>query len=208
MLVMHMSVYYATKPLQMGLKHYTLDLPIDGMIPFLPEWVLIYALTFFFWLGGALLLMLQDRETCFRMYAGLGIAEIICAVFFVAFPTEIVRPEICGMAYGEKLLSQFYASDIPINLFPSMHCMMTYMMFRFFMYCRNVKKPYIIAAGIFVALVCSSTFFVKQHYVVDSIAAIVFGEVAVILCMKTSVWKIYDRIDRKVFKTSDETVKA
>ncbi len=203
---MHFAVYYGTKPLQAGLTHYSPDLPVDALIPFIPEWSLIYALTFFYWVICAMVLMLQDREACFRMYAGLGIAEILCAVIFIAYPTVMTRPEIQSTAYGAKLLSQFYASDIPVNLFPSMHCMMSYMLFRDLMYCENVKKPYVIAAGLFVALVCSSTFFVKQHYVLDSISGIVLGEVCVWLSMRTSVWKVFDKLDRRVFKASAQTV--
>lgn len=203
---MHFAVYYGTKPLQEGLEHYSPSLPVDAMIPFRPEWALIYALTFFFWVICAMVLMLQERETCFRLFAGLGIAEIICAVFFIAYPTVMVRPEIQSTAYGAKLLSQFYSSDIPVNLFPSMHCMMSYMLFRDLMYCKNVKKPYVIVAGLFTALVCSSTFFVKQHYVLDSLSGIILGEVCVWLSMRTSVWKVFDRLERWLFKTSTETV--
>ena len=42
--------------------------------------------------------------------------------------------------------------------------------------------------------VASHAVFVKQHFFVDIIGGIVFGEVAVTLSMKTNAWKLMDRI--------------
>lgn len=80
-----------------------------------------------------------------------------------------------------------------MNLFPSMHCMFAYMVFRGFMIA-GLDKPVVIGSGLFAALVCASTVFVKQHFFVDIIGGIVFGEVAVTLSMKTNAWKLMDRI--------------
>ena len=74
-----------------------------------------------------------------------------------------------------------------------MHCMFAYMVFRGFMIAR-LDKPVVIGSGLFAALVCASTVFVKQHFFVDIIGGIVFGEVAVTLSMKTNAWKLMDRI--------------
>ena len=137
--------------------------------------------------------MRQERELCFRMFTGIYIAELICAVFFIAVPTVIDRPEVTGGVYYDRLLAQLYSADQPVNLFPSMHCMFAYMVFRGFMIAR-LDKPVVIGSGLFAALVCASTVFVKQHFFVDIIGGIVFGEVAVTLSMKTNAWKLMDRI--------------
>ena len=133
------------------------------------------------------------------MFTGIYIAELICAVFFVAMPTVIVRPEATGGVYYDRLLAQLYAADQPTNLFPSMHCMFAYMVFRGFMIAK-LDKPVIIGSGLFAALVCASTVFVKQHFLLDTFAGIILGEVAVTLSLKTNAWKLMDIIHYKLLQ--------
>lgn len=119
--------------------------------------------------------------------------------FFIAVPTVIDRPEVTGGVYYDRLLAQLYSADQPVNLFPSMHCMFAYMVFRGFMIAR-LDKPVVIGSGLFAALVCASTVFVKQHFFVDIIGGIVFGEVAVTLSLKTNAWKLMDKIHFKLLQ--------
>lgn len=197
--LLHMAVFWGTKPLTENAVHYSISLPVDGMIHISPEWVTVYTATFIFWMLGLAACMCQERERCFRMFTGIYIAELICAVFFIAFPTVIERPEISGGAYYDRLLAQLYSADQPTNLFPSMHCMFAYMVFRGFMIAR-LDKPVIVGSGLFAALVCASTVFVKQHFFVDIIGGIVFGEIAVTLSMKTNAWKLMDKIHFKLLQ--------
>lgn len=196
--VMQSLVYFLTKPFTHDMEHLSIPLPFEDSIPFAPEWVTIYAATFFFWMIGLAVAMKQERELCFRLFSALYIAQFICFAFFVAMPTVIDRPEITGTAYYDRLLAQIYAADEPTNLFPSMHCMLSYIVFRGLMYCPGVKKPYVAAAGVYTALICASTVLVKQHFLLDVFAGIALGELALWLGLKTSAWKLMDLIDNKL----------
>lgn len=197
--LMHMAIFWGTKPLTASAVHHSIPVPLDEVIPLAPEWVTVYTATFIFWILGLAVCMRQERELCFRMFTGIYIAELICAVFFIAVPTVIDRPEVTGGVYYDRLLAQLYSADQPTNLFPSMHCMFAYMVFRGFMIAR-LDKPVVIGSGLFAALVCASTVFVKQHFFVDIIGGIVFGEVAVTLSLKTNVWKLMDKIHFKLLQ--------
>ena len=120
-------------------------------------------------------------------------------MFFIALPTVIDRPEAAGGLYYDRLLAQLYAADQPTNLFPSMHCMFAYMVFRGFMIAK-LDKPVVIGSGLFAALVCASTVFVKQHFLLDTFAGIILGEVAVTLSLKTNAWKLMDKIHFKLLR--------
>lgn len=197
--LVHFLIFFGTKPLTANAVHHSIPVPFENAIPFAPEWVTIYTATFIFWLLGLGVCMRQERELCFRMFTGIYIAELICAVFFVAMPTVIVRPEATGGVYYDRLLAQLYAADQPTNLFPSMHCMFAYMVFRGFMIAK-LDKPVIIGSGLFAALVCASTVFVKQHFLLDTFAGIILGEVAVTLSLKTNAWKLMDIIHYKLLQ--------
>lgn len=197
--LVHFLIFFGTKPLTANAVHHSIPVPFENAIPFAPEWVTVYTATFIFWLLGLAVCMTRERELCFRMFTGIYIAELICAVFFVAMPTVIVRPEATGGVYYDRLLAQLYAADQPTNLFPSMHCMFAYMVFRGFMIAK-LDKPVIIGSGLFAALVCASTVFVKQHFLLDTFAGIILGEVAVTLSLKTNAWKLMDKIHYKLLQ--------
>ena len=197
--LVHFLIFFGTKPLTANAVHHSIPVPFENAIPFAPEWVTVYTATFIFWLLGLAVCMTRERELCFRMFSGIYIAELICAVFFVAMPTVIVRPEATGGVYYDRLLAQLYAADQPTNLFPSMHCMFAYMVFRGFMIAK-LDKPVIIGSGLFAALVCASTVFVKQHFLLDTFAGIILGEVAVMLSLKTNAWKLMDIIHYKLLQ--------
>lgn len=197
--LVHFLIFFGTKPLTANAVHHSIPVPFENAIPFAPEWVTIYTATFIFWLLGLVVCMTRERELCFRMFTGIYIAELICAVFFVAMPTVIVRPEATDGVYYDRLLAQLYAADQPTNLFPSMHCMFAYMVFRGFMIAK-LDKPVIIGSGLFAALVCASTVFVKQHFLLDTFAGIILGEVAVTLSLKTNAWKLMDIIHYKLLQ--------
>lgn len=197
--LLHMAIYWGTKAINGNAVHHSIPVSFEDAIPFAPEWVTIYTATFIFWMLGLAVCMTRERELCFRMFTGLYIAELICAVFFIALPTVIDRPEAAGGLYYDRLLAQLYASDQPTNLFPSMHCMFAYMVFRGFMIAK-LDKPVVIGSGLLAALVCASTVFVKQHFLLDTFAGIILGEVAVTLSLKTNAWKLMDKIHFKLLR--------
>ncbi len=197
--LLHMSIYWGTKAIIGDAVHHSIPVSFEDAIPFAPEWVTVYTATFIFWVLGLVMCMCQERELCFRMFTGIYIAELICAVFFIALPTVIDRPDAAGSLYYDRLLAQLYAADQPTNLFPSMHCMFAYMVFRGFMIAK-LDKPVVIGSGLFAALVCASTVFVKQHFLLDTFAGIILGEVAVTLSLKTDAWKLMDKIHYKLLQ--------
>ena len=197
-IVMHMTVYLGTKLINRSFLHHDLTTVIDRLIPLTPEWVLIYVLAFLFWGAGLISASWQERELCFKLYTAAGISYLICAVCFVVLPTEIIRPEICATDFCSRLVAATYAFDVPTNIFPSMHCMMSYIIFRGVTVSPMYKKPYSVGAGILTLLISVSTLFVKQHYLPDVISGLVFGEISFQLGMRTRAWLVLDALDKKL----------
>lgn len=89
---MHAAVWLGSKNLADFSRAFDVTLGLDALIPLRPEWVVIYVVTFLFWMMGLLFAARQDEELCFRFASGVIIAEIICGVIFLAFPSCITRP--------------------------------------------------------------------------------------------------------------------
>lgn len=110
---MHAAVWLGSKNLADFSRAFDVTLGLDALIPLRPEWVVIYVVTFLFWMMGLLFAARQDEELCFRFASGVIIAEIICCVIFIAFPSCITRPELAVSDFFTWVLSLVYFFDTP-----------------------------------------------------------------------------------------------
>lgn len=74
--------------------HYDLTLPFDSLIPFLPWTVTIYLSCFLWWAAFYWFITLQGRHAADRFFSALILAEGICFLFYVFFPTTNTRPMV------------------------------------------------------------------------------------------------------------------
>ncbi len=199
---MHAAVWLGSKNLADFSRAFDVTLGLDALIPLRPEWVVIYVVTFLFWMMGLLFAARQDEELCFRFASGVIIAEIICGVIFLAFPSCITRPELAVSDFFTWVLSLVYFFDTPTNCFPSMHCLFAYLVFRQSLSSPGAKLWYRVFCAVFTVLVCLSTLFVKQHVIADVIGGIFFGELAFVLGQKLPVWKIFIKINKKLLQSA------
>ena len=199
---MHAAVWLGSKNLADFSRAFDVTLGLDALIPLRPEWVVIYVVTFLFWMMGLLFAARQDEELCFRFASGVIIAEIICVVIFLAFPSCITRPELAVSDFFTGVLSLVYFFDTPTNCFPSMHCLFAYLVFRQSLSSPGAKLWYKLICAVFTVLVCLSTLFVKQHVIADVIGGIFFGELAFVLGQKLPVWKIFIKINKKLLQSA------
>ncbi len=196
--VTHAIVWLGSKTLADFSRAWDVTLSIDSLIPLRTEWVVVYAATFLFWMLGLYVITLQDEERCFHYFAGVIFAELICGFIFIAFPSCVERPELPRSNVFDWALSIIYTSDTPTNCFPSMHCLLSYLVFRQALCSPDAKPGYRAFCGVFTALVFLSTLFVKQHVIADVIGGLIFGELAFILGQKTPLWKIFIKINKKL----------
>ena len=196
--IMHFSVYEGTKLINGYIPAADVSLPIDAAIPLVPGWVFIYEFTFLFWAMGLIMIARQEKTLCYTLLGCLLTAEIICMAFFLLMPSYVPRPalEVDGLA--SWMLSMIYSMDEPTNCFPSMHCLLTYLVFRQSLCCDNVKPRLKVFAGLVTVLVCLSTVFVKQHVVLDVIGGLACGEIAMQWGRRSSAWKFFDKLNKKL----------
>ncbi|MGN0631821.1 MAG: hypothetical protein ACI4JN_10885 [Ruminococcus sp.] len=177
MLVFNWLVYFGTRFFTTDMHHYSMYTPLDEMIPFVPAFISVYILAYVQWILGYGIIARENKEIFMRIVIAEMIAKAMALVCFIAIPTTIDRPEITGTGLWDTLTAYVYNSDAPDNLFPSVHCLESWVCFRGAMYLKKPGRWYKYASLVFTLLVFSSTVFVKQHVVLDMAGAVLFVEI-------------------------------
>lgn len=181
-------VYTGSKIITNHFKHYDLSIFLDDWIPFLSVFIIIYILAYLHWIIGYIVISRESKEKCVFIVTADILAKMMCLFLFLVLPTFIERPTVVPHDLLSFLTNFIYKMDEPVNLFPSIHCLESYMVFRGCLNL-NVSKSYKVGMGIFMVLVCLSTVFVKQHVVVDIVGGVLIAEVSYQLAKKVQWFK-------------------
>lgn len=201
--VVNLAVFYGTRPITRGWYHYDMSLPIDDRIPFVPAAIVIYVLAFVTWVVGYCVIARESREHCYRVLAGDLIAKLLCMVCFLAIPTAMERPEIPGTDVFSWLNRFIYAADTPDNLFPSLHCLVNWLLFRGSLGCKKVGAGYKGFMGVFAILVFASTVLVKQHLFLDILGGVAAAELGLWLSTRLNAGRLYQAVNRRLGRDHD-----
>ena len=171
-------VYYGTHLLLPYLPSYCPALPLDAMIPLVPEWIVIYSLAFASWAVSAVFILAGEARRAYRMTAAYILAMLLSGAIFLAWPCTMARPEIVGDGLFRNWLRGIYRVDAPVNLCPSLHVLASYILWRGLWGDPRASRAFKGFNGCFFVLVCLSVLFVKQHLAIDIPAAVAVAEVA------------------------------
>ena len=201
--VFNSLIYTGLQILMKKAKHFDLTTSLDEAIPFEPLWAFVYLGCFFFWAVNYILITRQGKEGWFQFATGDYLSRIICGIFFILLPTTNIRPEVTGNSFPELLIQFVYWIDAPTNLFPSIHCLVSWLCFAGIRGKSYVPKWYQAFSALFAIAVFASTLFTKQHFIVDVAAGIVIAEACYYIGQHTKYYQkiedIFDRVNRKVF---------
>ena len=195
LVIIGLSTYFITKLVTDGGGHYDVSLPIDHKIPFYPVFIIVYVLSYLQWFFGYGIIAKERKEICYRFLSAEIIAKLISLSIFIIMPTMMVRPEITGSDIFSKLTGLIYAMDTPTNLFPSLHCLESWIILRAAFHLERHGKLYIAINAIFAVLVFASVLFVRQHLILDIPAAILVGEIALFITKKWNAGTVFEKID-------------
>ncbi len=192
-LAVNCLIYWGSSWLTANRYHYDFTMAFDRAVPLLPVFVWIYILAFPFWAVGYMLVAKRGREQFYRFVATDLTIHLICFLIFVLIPTTNIRPEISGNTLSEKVLLLVYSLDggsNPSNLFPSIHCYVSWMSWRGTAGSKEIPVWYQRFSLVFAVLIIISTQVLKQHYIVDAIAALLLVEF---------FWRFYQKGNRYRF---------
>ncbi len=189
-LLLNSFVYSGSSILTRSRFHYDLTMGIDRAVPLVPGFVWIYLLAFPFWGIGYLLVAQRGKDMFMRFVAADITIHLIVLAIFILLPTTNIRPAITGNSLSERMLALVYQLDggrNPSNLFPSIHCYVSWLCWRSIRGSREIPRWYQRFSLVFAILIVISTQVLKQHYIVDAAAAVLLVE----LC-----WNFYQKKER------------
>ena len=192
--------FYATRILNHFIyggyeNFYDISICLDRIIPVVPQWVYIYILTYAFWVISFFLICYENKETCCKALSAEMFGKIVCAIIFISFPTFILRPEVEVNNLSTLLLDFIYKADTPDNLFPSMHCSISYFATRYVLKCKKIPKWYKVLSVVMTVLICFSVVFTKQHVVLDIPGALLIAEICSQLSDRLNFKRVYEKLD-------------
>lgn len=202
--IVNFIVYIGTEYITESWKHYDLTLPIDRAVPVVPAFAVVYLGCYLFWILNYILIARQGEEHCMRFVTADMISRLICGLFYLFMPTTNIRPVLAETGFWASVLLFVYKIDPPTRLFPSIHCLVSWFCYIGIRRCNNIPKPYRIFSCLFALLVCASTQFTKQHYIVDAIGGILLAEGTYYLTSHTQIYRYpkyaFDRLYQKCLR--------
>lgn len=196
-LVWNTLVYNMTRFFTNKMPHYDFSIKLDSYIPFVSSFVVIYVLSYVLWIIGFLVFAKESRSLCNEFFAAEFVCKTICLLCFVIIPTTMTRANVPSGGVLNWLTNAVYSLDQPNNLFPSIHCMESWICFRGALRCKKVHPMYSKVWFVLAILICMSTVFVKQHVFVDIIGGIVVAEIGLFLSKKFNLGRAYDVVRYK-----------
>ena len=181
LMALQLLVFDGTRIPLRFMERVDLSTPLDLLIPFRPEWIVIYVLSFLSWGVTFLILFRQEKEQVYRNSAAYFLTLLLTGAMFLLLPGTLVRPQVVGDDVFSRLTRLVYAADPPDNLCPSLHVICSYYCWRG-LFGAKAPKWYKGFNFVFLLLVCCSILFVKQHVITDIPVAILISEGTLQLC--------------------------
>ena len=198
--VFNCLVYSGSRAVAGSWYHHNIESNFDLRLPFLPQFLIIYFGCYIFWAANYILAARQDREEVYRFFTADFISRCVCLVIFLAYPTTNTRPMIEGSGFWDLLAGWLYSIDAADNLFPSIHCLVSWFCFLAVKGQKKIPIWYKAVSFILAVLVFLSTLFTKQHVIVDVAGGIFLAQGCFWIGKHTEIWHIYEHIGNKIEK--------
>lgn len=187
-------IYNGAIALTKDVPKWDMTTAFEEMIPLQPGWIAVYFGCFVFWAVNYILIARRGQEFWFRFFLADLLAELVCGVCFVLIPCTNIRPEVVGTDLASDLVRMLYSVDPAQNLFPSIHCLVSWLCFIGLRSEKKLPLAYRVFCLVFALLVCASTLFLKQHCLPDVIAGVLLAELCWYLARRTSLYRPVEKL--------------
>lgn len=168
-------VYWGGAALAESKPHFDFSTPLDNAIPLIPWTVSIYFGCYGFW-AVHYCLFAARRDLAGRFFKADFWAKGVCFFFFVFLPTTMARPAVQGLNLWESMVRALYQMDAPVNLFPSIHCLNSWLCWASARDMPEFSRGYKAFALVMAVAVCLSTLTTRQHLLLDAAGGILLAE--------------------------------
>lgn len=192
-LIWNQTVYLGTKLLAGSWPHYDMTTGFDRATPFLPWTVLIYFGSFAFWVICYIYCASQGKRQAYRFLCADFLAKAVCIFFFLLIPTTNVRPTVEGSSFWCAFMRFIYQMDTPDNLFPSIHCLISWLCFLGVRDAPNASSKSRYGVLCMTIAIFISTLTTKQHVVADVLGGVLLAQACYWAANKKPILTAYFR---------------
>ncbi len=197
----NMLVYIGSRAIAGGWPHHNIESGLDRLIPFWPPSAVIYLGCYLFWAANYILIASRSKEEVCKFFSADFLSRIACFAVYLAYPTTNTRPALSPDGFWNQVMSLVYSIDAADNLFPSIHCLVSWFCYIGIRGKKDVPAWYRGASCLMAALVCLSTLLTKQHVIIDVIGGVLLAEICFWIGKKTPIWSVYEKQLDKMLKT-------
>ena len=189
------AVYFGARWIAGSWDHADITSNLDKMIPLIPWTVVIYIGWYVFWGVNYAVCAAQADEVRSRFFCADVIAKAVCMIIFLIIPTTNIRPEVADSGIFGMLMRLVYYLDAPDNLFPSVHCTVSWLCWIGVRGRKNIPALYRHFSLLIAVAICVSTLTTKQHVLIDVIGGIAIAEGCYLIA---GIPKLHSRFSRLI----------
>lgn len=160
---------------------------LDRGLPFLKIFILPYLGWYPYLFCTLIYFCFEDRRTYYQTLLALDLGMTFCYVVYFFYQTTVPRPVMTGDDILTRMVAWVYMNDPPFNCFPSIHCLSSYLMFKGIRHSSVRKGANLLVVSFMAFTIVLSTLLVKQHTILDVVAAVFLGELLFNIVGKMSV---------------------
>lgn len=164
--------------------YYPMHCSLDDLIPFCEWFIIPYMIWFIYLIGMHIYTLLYDVGSFKKMMKFIIITYSVTLLIYFIFPTcQELRPvQFERDNILTRFIAEFYQFDTNTNVCPSIHVIGSLAVMFTAFHCKRFNTGLKAVFGITAFLICISTVFLKQHSVIDVIAALPICLLAYYLC--------------------------
>ena len=174
----------------------SLTTSLDRSIPFIKQFIVPYVLWYPLVPLVFMYICIRDKLTYCKLLVSLVCGLLISYLTFYFFQTTISRPILIGNDIFTIILKMLYKIDNPFNCFPSIHIMTCFLMIEGIWKCKEKNIVINVLVTIINVAIIISTFFIKQHVVLDGVYGIIIASItflAVNVFIKDKVAELFKK---------------
>ena len=170
----YFTLYFLTEALIPAQDCYVVYHPLDDLIPFCEVFIIPYVGWYLLIVASLLYFMLYNVESFKNLSKFIIITQVAAMAIYILFPTrQDLRPaEFPRDNVFTWMINILYTFDTNTNVCPSLHVAYSIGIASVWLKERDVSKWFKASIVVLAILICMSTAFIKQHSVVDFVAAI------------------------------------
>lgn len=185
------AVYLGARQIAQTWLHCDMTTSIDRQIPFLPWTVSVYFGCYLLWGVNYYLCAAQKRSERDRFFCADFLAKGFCFLLFLLIPTTNIRPEVTGDTVWDNLMKLLYRIDAADNLFPSIHCLVSWFCWIGVRRRKDIPMLYRHFSLAVAVAVCISTLTTRQHVIADVVGGVALAEASFLLAGWAQICKVY-----------------